>query len=486
MQKLNILLTIFVLTLFLCFIEISIAKKLMKTQTKEIPASFNRVSNNLIYVSPSSNEKRHFIEAGIKCPDDEGGLQGFGITPVSTYANRSGQKYDVFAFKYECAKNDADILDKTSPLINGKQSVGTKVDVCKTDGSQGHFMYPVGNTCECPDGYVIKTLEFSALKTLKNYIGVKCQCAKIKSDIKLKCSNKQTLRMSTDNVTNQYNNLLYNYIKSIPVLTNAIASLKSVTFSLTFKDDKIDPSYSANAVFLDYTFCYNTSIGPISNPPNNIDTVGVIDLDIWIIAYYHNLYRNQIATQTTKFGNQLPLAKYMRQIYWNKEIASLAQKHANNCVFEHSSAAFRNSPKFGQLGENIGIISSVSGPIKNWAKIVTMWNDEIRDFVKMKADVENFQDSTTATFSHFTQLVWADSFLIGCGYSVYIENGMTKTLYVCMYGPAGNILGKPIYKKVSSPTDKSCPAGTTASSKDYPGLCCIDKMCTKNEYYFNN
>lgn len=50
---------------------------------------------------------------------------------------------------------------------------------------------------------------------------------------------------------------------------------------------------------------------------------------------------------------------------------------------------------------------------------------------------------------HYTQLVWAKTFTIGCGYIKYREHheekeGIMKRL-VCNYGPAGNVFDQPVY-----------------------------------------
>lgn len=121
---------------------------------------------------------------------------------------------------------------------------------------------------------------------------------------------------------------------------------------------------------------------------------------------------------------------------------------------------------------------------KSWAKAVNDWNSEIAIYAKINPNVESFQETTTGVIGHFTQVVWAETYLIGCGYAVYLEGGMTKNLYVCQYAPAGNMLGTPVYLKATSATDKACPTGTTASNTEFPGLCCLSGKCTSNTYYF--
>lgn len=74
---------------------------------------------------------------------------------------------------------------------------------------------------------------------------------------------------------------------------------------------------------------------------------------------------------------------------------------------------------------------------------------------------------------HYTQLVWGDSYLVGCarvsfqeakrGQIVYVEH------FVCNYGPAGNIPQQSVYK-IGEPCS-DCLEGTYCTNPEYPGLC---------------
>ena len=60
---------------------------------------------------------------------------------------------------------------------------------------------------------------------------------------------------------------------------------------------------------------------------------------------------------------------------------------------------------------------------------------------------------------HYTQMVWARTHKIGCGYSSYRGAGFIKKFIVCNYGDAGNLLNAPMYQ-VGSPCS-NCPVNTT-------------------------
>ena len=72
------------------------------------------------------------------------------------------------------------------------------------------------------------------------------------------------------------------------------------------------------------------------------------------------------------------------------------------------------------------------------------------------------------TTGHYTAIVWEHTRSIGCGFTMYEEGGWYKKLYVCNYGPAGNVVFTPIYQMGGACT--ACPKAT-ACSLAYPGLC---------------
>ena len=72
------------------------------------------------------------------------------------------------------------------------------------------------------------------------------------------------------------------------------------------------------------------------------------------------------------------------------------------------------------------------------------------------------------TTGHYTQVVWADTYKVGCGFSQYKQNDFNMGLYVCNYGPGGNVIGAPLYKVGTACSD--CPEGTTCSTT-FKGLC---------------
>ena len=196
--------------------------------------------------------------------------------------------------------------------------------------------------------------------------------------------------------------------------------------------------------------------------------------DKQVILNAHNWYRNHIALQTNTVGPKLPFAKNMLQVYWSDAIAAKAQQWANNCKFQHSTSEFRKQPDF-PTGENL-YESSASNNYQavNWNKAVTAWYNEIKDFGGKSVDSMSSGGPVTG---HFTQVIWANSYLVGCGLAQYKDGGWFTSYYVCEYGPVGNVIGMPMYS--SSPSKANvCPSGTSPGNTTFPGLCCPSGFCT--------
>jgi uncharacterized protein YkwD len=109
-----------------------------------------------------------------------------------------------------------------------------------------------------------------------------------------------------------------------------------------------------------------------------------------------------------------------RPLAWSPALAATAQEWANalrdaNCGFNHSQTAY---------GENLAAGTQLSGE-----NAVELWYAESEKYNYKR---HGFSPAT----GHFTQVVWAGSRNLGCGFSEC--NGMR--LWVCHYDPPGNVL----------------------------------------------
>lgn len=109
-----------------------------------------------------------------------------------------------------------------------------------------------------------------------------------------------------------------------------------------------------------------------------------------------------------------------RPLAWSPALAATAQEWANalrdsGCKFEHSQTAY---------GENLAAGTRLTGE-----NAVELWYAESEKYSYKK---QGFSPAT----GHFTQVVWAGTRNLGCGFS----DCQGMRLWVCHYDPPGNVL----------------------------------------------
>ncbi|GFQ89276.1 hypothetical protein TNCT_30261 [Trichonephila clavata] len=237
----------------------------------------------------------------------------------------------------------------------------------------------------------------------------------------------------------------------------AVLFILSVTCDASCKYEK----FSA-----DHTYC------KAPNKKCKILEKGVTDKEKGTIVKCHNTYRNKIANGKEKSLGGMPEAADMMEMVWDDELAAIAQKHAEQCEFDHDCNACRKVERF-HVGQNLKLDLSNKKPKKTeWKRMVKKFYGEIEEFDKKC--IEHFHFST---YGHFTQVVWATTWRIGCGKSMYMENNRYSVFLVCNYGPAGNVADKEVYEK-GKPCSK-CPKKTCCGESckkhkikaNYEGLC---------------
>ncbi|XP_021939333.1 venom allergen 5-like, partial [Zootermopsis nevadensis] len=169
------------------------------------------------------------------------------------------------------------------------------------------------------------------------------------------------------------------------------------------------------------------------------------------------------ARQTVALGRApgQPAASNMLEMVWDEELASAAQRWADKCSLTHDGA--RDVSRF-PVGQNIAVTWTTrtnAGASPDFPRQVMGWFNEVRHY--------GFNSAGLAKGTgHYSQLVWGDTYLVGCGYSHYYDpaRGYTK-LYVCNYGPGGNVIGAQPYLA----GNPSCSTRGVAPSRRYQGLC---------------
>ncbi|KAJ6216101.1 hypothetical protein RDWZM_010601 [Blomia tropicalis] len=220
-------------------------------------------------------------------------------------------------------------------------------------------------------------------------------------------------------------------------------------------------------------------------PPNRscrITHDGINKQDRKLIVDVHNYFRNLIAS-----GNEsnlgFPSASDMLRMEWDNELAYVAQMHANQCKFAHDCNTCRRTGRNQFVGQNLYVYQSSRTTVnQQWRFVIKEWYDEIKIAPPI---VANSFDLFNLNIGHFTQIAWASTNRIGCGYVTYdlsgseAENSIFKTgqLYTCNYAPGGNFLGEPMYGKGRSAS--RCPT-RHRRSKRFTSLCELNRVTNKS------
>ena len=92
------------------------------------------------------------------------------------------------------------------------------------------------------------------------------------------------------------------------------------------------------------------------------------------------------------------------------------------------------------------------------------WYQEISLFPANAVSQYAFSPSS----GHYSQMVWAQTSRLGCGFTEFPRGRFLARLLVCNYGTAGNVINTPMYN--IGPACTVCPQATSCSGQ-YPGLC---------------
>ncbi|KAF5304516.1 hypothetical protein FQA39_LY09567 [Lamprigera yunnana] len=222
---------------------------------------------------------------------------------------------------------------------------------------------------------------------------------------------------------------------------------------------------------------------PDASCGSDFRVVKLTDLQRQILLDVHNAYRCKVATGKEIRGNQPP-AKNMRVMSYDRELELIAQCWANACNganLIHDTC--RRTRKFEHVGQNLGYLSSPSSNVnvtKVMLELIRYWYDEVALF-----NNEWVLDTRerNAKVGHYTQMVWADTYRLGCAAVQYtsIQNDGRKwheLLFVCNYGPGGNYIGLPLYKPGIS--GSACPDKLKSS---ICGLCGRFSNVTQNDNF---
>ncbi|NWR63487.1 GLIP1 protein, partial [Bucorvus abyssinicus] len=152
-----------------------------------------------------------------------------------------------------------------------------------------------------------------------------------------------------------------------------------------------------------------------------------------------------------------PAASNMRYMTWDAALARTARAWANKCIFKHNiylSKKHQSHPNFTSIGENIWVGSHQAFSV---ADVIESWYSEVRfyTFAVQKC---------TQVCSHYIQVVWDNSYKIGCAVTLCKEVAGIRNAanFICNYSPGGNFPRRPYIEGKSC---GNCSKGDTCENK---------------------
>jgi len=181
----------------------------------------------------------------------------------------------------------------------------------------------------------------------------------------------------------------------------------------------------------------------------------------------------QQATEIIKAHNTLrakETSANMIRVQWSDEMAAMAQIWADQCTWGHGMLYDCNN---NRIGQNLYLeASNTDYPVLNMTFVAESWWNEKFDY-----DFPTGKCVPGKLCGHYTQLVGAKSFEVGCAFTkcptitVGTEVWKNALMVACDYTPPGNVVGEAVYK-----------LGTTCSFCDSDGTGkgykCVDNLCT--------
>ncbi|KAH9523806.1 Cysteine-rich secretory protein LCCL domain-containing 1 [Bulinus truncatus] len=135
-------------------------------------------------------------------------------------------------------------------------------------------------------------------------------------------------------------------------------------------------------------------------------------------------------------ARRLENAKTMPDLKWNAELAIKAQNWTDGCKFAHQP------PRVRRWGENIAAVGNTRPIPSQLTAMITEWVDEKK--FNTNGTFEECCSFRASDCCHYTQVVWAKTTDVGCGYTVcqdleYGSNQLTNIAFLaCYYTPSGN------------------------------------------------
>ncbi|CAF1092552.1 unnamed protein product [Rotaria sp. Silwood1] len=175
--------------------------------------------------------------------------------------------------------------------------------------------------------------------------------------------------------------------------------------------------------------------------------------------------KQQLLAKHNEYRAAVP-SRYMFKLYWDDELAKLAQAHSDMCAFDHDLAANRLSPKFSwKNGQNMVVSDDVRCSLVNLL-------DRMLGSEKPYFKYGTGCSSNPGACLHYTQAMLSNMTRVGCAHTHCIYPDRIERFLTCNYIHSQY---QDNYKTPYVPSDVpavDCPSKTNNKLCD-----CGDKIC---------
>jgi len=131
-------------------------------------------------------------------------------------------------------------------------------------------------------------------------------------------------------------------------------------------------------------------------------------------------------------------------LIWSRSLADKAVFWADKCLFKHSDGVLSSTP----YGENVAAATgdfSITDAFATFISDKGKWFAVEKTLFHLRHLIDKY-DPSHPSYLRFTQVVWKSTTEVGCAVSqcnsLFNQNVGPAMMYVCLYNPAGNVVGQ--------------------------------------------
>ncbi|GJQ82358.1 hypothetical protein Trydic_g427 [Trypoxylus dichotomus] len=166
---------------------------------------------------------------------------------------------------------------------------------------------------------------------------------------------------------------------------------------------------------------------------------------------FNDTEREYIVRRHNEIRNTIN-ATDMLVMSYDRELEFLAACWANQCAGSprpsHGRDKCRATNTFTENGQSLWANASQNWTV-DWSDIshveIALMSWYNQRYNVLEDVIRSYRYSVQENYEYYTQMVWAETYIIGCGRTQFSVDDFLGVFIVCNYGPAGNRRNEPVY-----------------------------------------